>query len=176
MRAQVADIEIGDSDLYLVLLRNLPNNVREFAQLHGGETVHEIRNAVLLYHNRTKLVGDIGKVHAFEIADVKGKSKDKGKDGKGKSKEDGKGKGGKPSRSASRDSQASKEWSEKCKKEGLCFKCGKTGHGSRNCPNARSSSPGGKGKDGDKRDKAKKFCTNCGKSGHSTKAGSRRDL
>lgn len=107
VRAQVADIEINDSDLYLVLLRNLPHNVREFAQLHGGETVRDVRNAVLLYHNRTKLVGDLGKVNAFDV-EVKGKGKDKGKDqGKGKSKDDQKGKGGKPSRSASRVSELS---------------------------------------------------------------------
>ena len=172
VRAQVADIEIGDSDLYLVLLRNLPQNVREFAQLHGGETVHEVRNAVLLYHNRTKLVGDVGKVHSFDV-EVKGKGKEKGKDsGKGKSKDSGKGKGGKPSRSSSRDSQCRQDWTDKCKKEGLCFKCGKTGHSSRNCPQSRSASPGGKGKGGKDPDKpkdGKKFCTNCGKKGHSTK-------
>ena len=164
----MADIQIGDSDLYLVLLRNLPQNVREFAQLHGGETVRDIRDAVLLYHNRTKVVGDLGRVNTFDV-EVKGKGKDKGKEhGKGKSKDEGKGKGGK-SRSSSRETRGSKEWSEKCKKEGLCFKCGKTGHGSKNCPNSRPSSPGGKGKDSGKSDKSKKFCTNCGKNGHSTK-------
>lgn len=157
----IRDLDVLDSDLYLVLLRNLPADVRQYAQLHGGETVEQIKRAVMLYHNRTKVVGDLGKLNA--MPDVvraereKGKGKDEAK-GKGKGKDkDGKGKKGQPSRSPSR-SASDREWSEKCRKEGLCFKCGKAGHESRNCPN---SSGKGKGED-----KKKLKCTKCGLRGH----------
>ena len=163
--ASIRDLDVLDSDLYLVLLRNLPTDVRQYAQLHGGETVDQIKRAVMLYHNRTKVVGDLGKLNTMpDIVradkgagkgqeDPKGKGKGKDKDGKG-------GKKGQPSRSPSR-SASDREWSEKCRKEGLCFKCGKTGHESKSCPNA---GPGpGKGKNEERK---KMKCTKCGLRGH----------
>ena len=61
----IRDLDVLDSDLYLVLLRNLPAAVRQYAQLHGGETVDQIKRAVTLYRNRTKVVGDLGKLNAM---------------------------------------------------------------------------------------------------------------
>ena len=136
----VIDLAIPESDIYLMTLRSLPNDVRSFAQLHGGETLSELRSAVEKYHTRTRVLGDLQPTSRVASAVDGGKGKGKGKhgekgkdgDAKGKGKEKGvKGKGkGKNSRSPSREPVDK----EKAKKQGLCFECGKPGHMASKCP------------------------------------------
>ena len=86
------------SDLYLLIRRNLPNDLNEYVSLHCGETVHDLRRAVEFFHTRTRVMTDLGKFHSQTgREDPKGKGKGKEQKGKGKSdnptKGDSKGKG-----------------------------------------------------------------------------------
>ena len=140
----VIDLAIPESDIYLMTLRSLPSDVRSFAQLHGGETLSELRSAVEKYHTRTRVLGDLPSANRVASAVDGGKGKGKGKHGekgkgsdvKGKGKEKGvKGKGkGKNSRSPSREPVDK----EKAKKQGLCFECGKPGHMASKCPEKKN--------------------------------------
>ena len=165
--AQVRDLQVMESDLYILMLQNLPDPVREFAQLHGGESVAEVRKAVLLYHNRTCLVGDVGRVQELTTRPPKGHGRGRGSDkdssaaedgppsggkvgGKGDSKGKGKGKGSK-TRSTSQDGSGNKGI--------VCWECGKPGHVAKECANKRSQSAG--------RERKKDIvCHRCGKPGH----------
>ena len=168
----VSDVVIQESDMYLLLLRNLPEQCRHFVQLHCGDTVAEVRKAIEVYHTRTELMGDFN-LHAISSGPGRrkrtgkgahappGKGTEKGKaendKGKGKfsyespkgkkgGKGDGKGKG-----SSSRSSSVDKE---KAKKEGLCFECGASDHQAKDCPNKKA------------RRKGTVTCHRCGKPGH----------
>ena len=104
----IEDLKIPESDLYLLILRNLPQELRNYVKLHSGETVSDLRKAIEFFHSRSRLLGaDVGKLNALREkekekekekalalkGDPKGKGKDKGKDSKGKGKgKDGKGK------------------------------------------------------------------------------------
>ena len=162
--AQVRDLQVMESDLYILMLQNLPDPVREFAQLHGGESVAEVRKAVLLYHNRTCLVGDVGRVQELTTKPPKGHGRGRGSDrdtaaedgspsgGKaaGKGKDKGKGKGSK-TRSTSQDGSGNKGI--------VCWECGKPGHVAKECANKRPQSAG--------RERKKDIvCHRCGKPGH----------
>ena len=129
----------------------------------------ELRASLLFHHERTRAIGDLGRVHAVmderphggkdkgkgkgkPSAKGKGKSKSRsgsadGRKGSGKGSPKGKGKGkGTPRGSPSR---ASSEEKERRKKEGLCYECGAKGHLAKDCP---------------KRQKLR--CSHCGKQGH----------
>ena len=61
---QLTDLRITEGDQYL-LLRNLPDKVAEFVQLHcGATTVARVWESVVAYHTRMRLTNDLdSKVH-----------------------------------------------------------------------------------------------------------------
>ena len=61
---QLTDLRITEGDQYL-LLRNLPDKVAEFVQLHCGATaVARVWESVVAYHTRMRLTNDLdSKVH-----------------------------------------------------------------------------------------------------------------
>ena len=160
------DVDINESDLYLLIRRNLPSDLDTYISLHCGETVAEVRRAVEFFHSRSRLMTDISKVHIQTSkgdgpskGDPKGKGKDKGK-GKGKGGKDGSGKGKDKGKGSDRQkgkekgqgsSRESSRGSEK-DKDLVCYRCGKKGHQAKQCPQ--------KNKDKDK------ICERCGKKGH----------
>ena len=154
---EVRDLYVGESDLYLMILRALPKDIQEYVKLHAGQTVAELKASLLYHHERTRVVSDLGKVHA--VLDDKGKGKGKhGDKGKGKGKYGDKGKGKGKSRPFSADSNRSKgkgkggkgnkgqkgsgkssprgssSEKEQRRREGLCYECGAKGHLARDCP------------------------------------------
>ena len=157
------DVDINESDLYLLIRRNLPSDLDSYVSLHCGETVQDLRKAVEFFHTRTRVMTDLGKFHVqVGRKDYKGKGKGKekgkhksnegkGKDGKGKDggkSEKGKGKGKKGGKS----SRGSSQGSSTSGKDLVCYRCGKPGHRSRDCTM--------KNKDKDK------GCDRCGRKGH----------
>ena len=62
---QLTDLRINEGDQYLLYLRNLPDKVAEFVQLHcGATTVTKVWESVVAYHTRMRLTNDLdGKVH-----------------------------------------------------------------------------------------------------------------
>ena len=62
--AQLQDLRITEGDQFLLYMRNLPDKVAEFAQLHyGATTVTRLWEAVSAYHVRMRITGDLEKVH-----------------------------------------------------------------------------------------------------------------
>ena len=62
---QLTDLHITEGDQYLLYLRNLPDKVAEFVQLHcGATTVARVWESVVAYHTRMRLTNDLdSKVH-----------------------------------------------------------------------------------------------------------------
>ena len=62
---QLTDLRITEGDQYLLYLRNLPDKVAEFVQLHcGATTVARVWESVVAYHTRMRLTNDLdSKVH-----------------------------------------------------------------------------------------------------------------
>ena len=159
----VTDLQIPESDMYLLIMRNLPNELKNYVKFHSGETVSDLRAAIKFYHSRSRMLGtETEKVKALhEDPKGKGKDKEKGKEkgkrkgkakgkGSGKQKHD-KGKGDAKNREKSSGSSANGKGSGSGK-DTTCWRCGKSGHMSKDCPD--------KAKDKDKK------CTRCGKKGH----------
>jgi len=46
------DVDINESDLYLLIRRNLPADLDSYVSLHCGETVQDLRRAVEFFHTR----------------------------------------------------------------------------------------------------------------------------
>ena len=65
--AQLTDLRISEGDQYLLYLRNLPEKVQEFAQLHcAATTVTKLWEAVNSYYVRMRMTGDLDKVHVAQ--------------------------------------------------------------------------------------------------------------
>lgn len=156
----MSDLRIRDADLYLVLMRNLPERVQLHCQLHAGQTFLDLRQCVEDYHHRTRIVSDHGKLAKLDV-DRKGKggkdgnkggkdgNKGSGKDGKGgygqesgkgkkgkegKSESKGKGKGGGHEKGQGDARQRSPAGSPaSSSKKGPCWFCGKPGHVAAEC-------------------------------------------
>ena len=62
---QLTDLRITEGDQYLLYLRNLPDKVAEFVQLHcGATTVARVWESVVAYHTRMRLTNDLdSRVH-----------------------------------------------------------------------------------------------------------------
>lgn len=166
---EVRDLHVGEADMYLIIMRSLPKDIQEYVKLHAGQTVSELKASLLYHHERTRVVGDLGKIHAVHDDRPGGKDKGKGSKGskgdKGKGKTGDKGKGKSKSRPSSTDSRkgkgkgkgsrkgsprASSSDKEQRRKEGLCFECGGKGHLARDCPKKKGSLK----------------CLKCGRPGH----------
>ena len=56
---QLADLRINEGDQFLLYLRNLPEKVAEYVQLHcGATTVARVWESVVAYHTRMRLTND----------------------------------------------------------------------------------------------------------------------
>ena len=62
---QLADLRINEGDQFLPYLRNLPEKVAEYVQLHcGATTVARVWESVVAYHTRMRLTNDLdSRVH-----------------------------------------------------------------------------------------------------------------
>ena len=63
--SHLTDLHITERNQYLLYLRNLPDKVAEFVQLHcGATTVARVWESVVAYHTRMRLTNDLdSKVH-----------------------------------------------------------------------------------------------------------------
>ena len=67
--AQLTDLRISEGDQCLLYLRNLPEKVQEFAQLHcAATTVTKLWEAVNSYYVRMRMTGDLDKVHEHKAS------------------------------------------------------------------------------------------------------------
>ena len=159
----ITDVDIPESDIYLLILRSMPNSVEQYLRYHCGETVMDLKRGIEFIQSRQLITGDLNRASALKQDQdggdwswyVKGKGKSKGDKGKGKGKtKDDKGKGkGKPDKGKGKGNGKSREPSNDSRK--------------------------GKGKGKDKhaqksnvdKEKAKKdgLCFRCGKPGHQAK-------
>ena len=58
--SQLSDLRINEGDQYLLYIRNLPDRVAEFVQLHcGAATVARVWESVVAYHTRMRLTNDL---------------------------------------------------------------------------------------------------------------------
>ena len=62
---QLTDLRINEGDQFLMYLRNLPEKVAEYVQLHcGATTVARVWESVVAYHTRMRLTNDLdSRVH-----------------------------------------------------------------------------------------------------------------
>ena len=139
---QLGDVRISEGDQFLLYMRNLPNKVQEFLQLHQNAImVNQVKLGVQDYYIRTRVQGDLGTVHVAQPVQRAAGLKDKtcfncGKKG---------------------------HLAENCPEPKKCSHCGKKGHVAKDCwekhpdkkpkPKPKSQSSNSKGKD----DKDKKF-------------------
>ena len=131
------ELVISEGDQFLLYMRNLPNKVHEFLQLHqNATTVSQIKLGVQDYYIRTRVQGDLGTVHVAQPVQKTADLKDKtcfncGKKG---------------------------HLAENCPEPKKCIHCGKKGHVAKDCwekhpdkkpkPKPKSQSSNSKGKSG----------------------------
>ena len=162
-----SDVDIPESDIYLLILRSMPQSVEQYLRYHCGETALDLKRGIEFIQSRQIITGDLSRASMLkEDRDGGkgdwfwyGKGKGKGKEDKGKSK----GKG--------------KDEKEKGKSKGKGDK--EKGKGKSKSRESSSDTRKGKGKGKDKqpfkpkvdKEKAKKegLCYKCGKPGHQAK-------
>ena len=134
---QPGDVRISEGDQFLLYMRNLPNKVQEFLQLHqNATTVNQIKIGVQDHYIRTRVQGDLGTLHVAQPVQKAADLKDKtcfncGKKG---------------------------HLAESCPEPKKCSHCGKKGHVAKDCwekhpeqkpkPKPKSQSSNSKGKSG----------------------------
>lgn len=152
-------LRVSEADKVIVLLKQLPQAVRMFVQLHGrSQTFDELKNCVLDYDTNTRLLSDVASLRVTRDDPHKGsRHRSTSRDSKGSKGSKGKGKGA---------------------NSGLCWNCGKAGHRQKDCPDPPKDKGKGKGKkkDGGKgsgqrskssdKETKEKICFKCKKKGH----------
>ena len=165
------DLRVLEADMYLLYLKNVPEEVKTYVQLHArNETVRGVKEAIETYYIRTRVIGDTAVcregLHNMGNREGKGKGgipcgicgrtghvaencwdakpgKGKGKKGKEGKGKSKKGAGSSPQTTRSGDSKAGRE----------CWNCGEQGHLAHECkkPKQENKGKGKKGKKGKQR-------------------------
>ena len=109
---QLGDVRRSEGDQFLLYMRNLPNKVQEFLQLHqNATTVNQTKIEVQDYYIRTRVQGDLGTVHVAQPAQRAADLKDKTCFNFGKKS----------------------HFAENCPEPKKCSHCGKMGHVAKDC-------------------------------------------
>ncbi len=163
----ISDVDIPESDIYLLILRSMPSSVEQYLRFHCGETVMDLKKGIEFIQSRQLITGDLSRASVLKEdqggkgdwfwygkgKNDKGKGKGKGKDEKGKEKGKGKSDRNKGDRGKGKGKGKSRESSN----------------------DSRKGKGKGKDKQGHKpavdKEKAKKdgLCFRCGKPGHQAK-------
>ena len=124
------EIFLQDGEKMRLLMLNLPENVRTFLQLHGGDTYSSQRDAAIRWYERTELISqDFSKVPSLSLSSMSERIEEDPED---------------PALGAALPSKASKPKSSPAKKDLSsieCRKCGKKGHYSRDYKSSAPSTP-----------------------------------
>lgn len=154
-------LRVSEADKVIVLLKQLPQTVRMFVQLHGrSNTFEELKQCVLDYDTNTRLLSDVASLRVTRDQPSGGRYRSNSRDSKGSKGSKGKGKGA---------------------NSGLCWNCGKAGHRQKDPPKEKGKgkgkrSDGGKGggsrdpsRGPKKKDPKDVVCFKCKKKGHFAK-------
>ena len=157
-------LRVSEADKVIVLLKQLPQTVRMFVQLHGrSNTFEELKQCVLDYDTNTRLLSDVASLRVTRDQPSGGRYRSNSRDSKGSKGSKGKGKGA---------------------NSGLCWNCGKAGHRQKDCPDPPKEKGKGRGKKSDggkgggsrdpsrgpkKKDPKDVVCFKCKKKGHFAK-------
>ncbi len=158
------DVDIPESDLYVLILKSMPATVEQYLRFHCGETVADLRRGIEFIQSRQIMTGDLSRVSTMRL-EGNGKGDWFGKKGKGKD-EKGKGKG---KDSVSKGKGKGEKGKERQKgKDGGKREPSRDGKGKGKDSKNRSSTPQRNQVD---KEKAKKegLCYKCGKPGHQAK-------
>lgn len=128
-----AGLELLASDLSMVLLRSLPQDVRNFVTMHcSTDSYQDIKKAALKFEANQRLWSEL--VGNTNPTYLNAATAEDGKGGKGKKGK--KGKGGKnPGKGQNEEKKEGKGQGEKTEKEknSTCFRCQRVGHYASNC-------------------------------------------
>ena len=169
--ASMPDLRVLEADVYLLYLKNVPEEVKTYVQLHArNETVRGVKEAIETYYIRTRVIGDtaVSREGLHNMGNREGKGKGgipcgicgrtghaaencwDAKPGKGKGKKGKEGKG-KSKKGAGSSPQTPRSGESKAGRE--CWNCGEQGHLAHECkkPKQENKGKGKKGKKGKQR-------------------------
>ena len=169
--ASMPDLRVLEADVYLLYLKNVPEEVKTYVQLHArNETVRGIKEAIETYYIRTRVIGDtaVSREGLHNMGNREGKGKGgipcgicgrtghaaencwDAKPGKGKGKKGKEGKG-KSKNGAGSSLPTPRSGESKAGRE--CWNCGEQGHLAHECkkPKQENKGKGKKGKKGKQR-------------------------
>ena len=169
--ASMPDLRVLEADVYLLYLKNVPEEVKTYVQLHArNETVRGVKEAIETYYIRTRVIGDtaVSREGLHNMGNREGKGKGgipcgicgrtghaaencwDAKPGKGKGKKGKEGKG-KSKNGAGSSLPTPRSGESKAGRE--CWNCGEQGHLAHECkkPKQENKGKGKKGKKGKQR-------------------------